>query len=84
VTNEDVDIIETNIIFATEVKVIVKIRKSTSYGNPNPEYKLAEVAGVVIRSDISNEEINKDIVEKIQYDALLAVGDYEQNIKRND
>jgi len=83
-TNEDVDIIETNIIFATEVKVIVKIRKSTSYGDPNPVYKLAEVAGVVIRSDISDEEIKRDIVRKIEYNALLAVGDYEQNMKKND
>jgi len=77
-TNEDVDIIETNIIFATEVKVIVKIRKSTSYGNPNPGYKLAEVAGVVIRSD--DEETKRDIVRKIEYDALLAVEDYEKKM----
>lgn len=77
---EEVDVIETSIMFAVDIKVNVKVRKTTSYGNPKPEYKLAEVANVAIQSDVF-DETKMDIMRKIQDEALGAVKEYEESLK---
>ena len=45
-------VIETNTMFAVDVVINVKVRKTTSYGNPQPEYKCAEIGGVSIPIDV--------------------------------
>ena len=78
---EDVDVIETNIMFAVDIKVNVKVRKTTSYGNPQPEYKLAEVANVGIQSGVFDESENMDVIRNIREEAFAAVKEYEDSIK---
>ena len=78
---EETDVIETNIIFATEVKVDAKVRKVTTYGNPEPEYKLVEIAGVSIDSDILDDEDNKKIVKVLREIVLDKVKIYEKDLK---
>jgi len=76
-----VDVIETNVMFAVDVVVNVKVKKTTSYGNPNPEYKLAEVVGVAIPSDVFDESTKMDIIRNIREDAFAAVKKYEEDFK---
>ena len=80
---EEVDVIETNIMFAVDIKVNVKVRKTTSYGNPQPEYRLAEVANVVFKSDVFDEDTKIDIVRNIQEEAFAAVHKYEKEVTKN-
>ena len=83
---EEVDIIETNIMFGVDIKVNVKVRKTTSYGNLQPEYKLAEVAGVAIQSDMLDEntkiDIRKNIIKNIREEAFVVVKEYEEDLKK--
>lgn len=71
--DENVDIIETYVMFATEVKVNVKVRKTTPYGSPESEYKLVEIAGVPNPFDVFDENVGMDILGKIREEALIAV-----------
>lgn len=80
---EIVDVIKTNIMFGVNIKVNVKVKKTTSYGNPQPEYKLAEVANVAIQSDVFDEDTKMNIVRNIQEEAFVAVKDYEYSIKKD-
>ena len=80
---EEVDVIETNIMFGVDVNVNVKVRKTTSYGNPHPEYKLAEVVGVVFQSDVLDEDTKMSIVRNIQEEAFAAVKKYEKEIAKD-
>ena len=78
---EEVDVIETNIMFAVDIKVNVKVRKTTTYGNPQPEYKLAEVVGVgIFELDWNTKD---DIIQSIQREAFVAVKEYEDSIKKD-
>ena len=79
---EVVDVIETNIMFAVDINVNVKVRKVTSFGNPQPEYELAEVANVAIQSDIFDEDTKMDIVRNIREEAFAAVHKYEKEIAK--
>ena len=81
--NEEVDVIETNIMFAVDIKVNVKVRKVTSYGNLRPEYKLAEVANVAIHSDVFDESTKMNIVRNIREEAFDAVHEYEKEITKD-
>ena len=81
--NEEVDVIETNIMFAVDIKVSVKVRKTTSYGNPRPEYKLAEVANVGIQSGVFDESENMDVIRNIRDKAFVAVEEYEKEITKD-
>lgn len=80
-TNECADVIETNIIFATEVKVNVKVRKVTRYGSTQPEYDLIEIAGIHMGADVLDLEVNKDIVMVIKGEALKAIKNAEKRLK---
>ena len=78
--DKNVDIIKTYIMFATDITVNVKVRKTTSYGNPKPEYELAEVGGVAIPDDM--DWTTKDsIIKNIQKEAFDAVEKYESGMK---
>jgi len=77
---EETDVIETNIMFATEVKVDAKVRKVTTYGSQQPEYKLVEIAGISIDSDILDED-NKKIVKVLREIVLDKVKIYEKDLK---
>ena len=78
---EETDVIETNIMFATEVKVDAKVRKVTTYGSQQPEYKLVEIAGISIDSDILDDEDNKKIVKVLREIVLDKVKIYEKDLK---
>ena len=80
---EEVDIIETNIMFGVDIKINVKVRKTTSYGNPQPEYKLAEAANVAVQWDVFDESTKMSIVRNIQEEAFAAVKKYEDSIKKD-
>ena len=73
----DVDVIEKYVLFATEVKVNVKVRKTTSHGNQS-EYVLAEIAGVAIESISFDMTAKIDILKKIKEEAFVAVKKYEE------
>lgn len=78
---KEVDIIETNIMFAVDIKVNVKVRKTTLYGNSEPKYILAEVAGVgVFELDLSTKD---DIIRNIQREAFAAVKEHEDSIRKD-
>ena len=78
---EDIAVIETNIMFGVDIKVNVKVRKTTSYGNPQPVYELAEVANVAIQLDVFDEGTKMDIVRNIREEAFDAVKKYEEGLK---
>jgi len=79
--DKNVDVIETYVMFATEVKVNVKVRKTTSYGSSEPEYELAEVAGIPNPFVVLDENTGMDVLGKIREEALNAVKKYESEIK---
>ena len=78
--DKNVDVIATYIMFAVDVKVNVKVKKTTSYGNSEPEYTLAEVGGVVIPDDI-DWSTKDSIIKNIEEGAFGAVKEYEKEIK---
>ena len=81
---EDVVVIETNIMFDVDIKVNVKVKKITSYANSQPQYKLVQMAGVIIQSDESDETPKmKDIIRNIEDEAFLAVRKHEREIYEN-
>ena len=81
--NEDkVDVIETNIMFGTEVKIYAKIKKVTTYGNAQSEYKLIEVAGVSIDSDILDDEDNRKIAKVLREILIDKVKAYDEEMKK--
>ena len=80
---EEVDIIETNIMFAVDIKVNVKVRKTTLYGNSEPKYILAEVANVGIQSGVFDESENMDVIRNIRDKAFVAVEEYEKEITKD-
>ena len=78
--DKNVDVIKTYIMFATEVKVNVKMKKTTSYGNPEPEYSLAEVGGVSIPDELA-WSTKDNIIKNIEEEAFDAVKEYKLEIK---
>lgn len=75
-------VIETNTMFAVDVVVNVKVRKTTSYGNQQPEYKCAEIAGIAIPADGMDWSTKDKIIKNIQNEALIAVKKYEEEIMK--
>jgi len=83
IVDGDVDVIETHILFGVDVKINVKVRKTTSYGNPESEYQLAEIAGVTIPSNVVFDEgIKMDVIRNIREIAFIAVKKSEEKYKR--
>jgi len=73
-------VIKTNTMFAVDIVVNVKVNKSTSYGNPEPEYELAEVAGVgIFELDWSTKD---SIISNIQKEAFDKVKKCEEEIRK--
>ena len=68
-------------MFATEVKVNVKVRKTTSYGSPESEYNLVEIAGVPNPFVVFDENVGRDVLGKIREEALAMVKKYESEMK---
>ena len=75
-------IIETNTMFAVDVVVNVKVRKTTSYGNPKPGYKCAEVARVSIPEDGMDWSTKDTIIKNVQREALERVKKHEEEIRK--
>ena len=81
---ENVEVIETNIIFGADISVNVKVRKTISYGDSQPQYTLAEIAGVVVPVDGLDCSIENDIVSNICKDIFSKVKEYEKNFKEGE
>ena len=81
---ECVDVIETNIIFAVDISVNVKVRKTTSYGSSQPQYTLAEIAGVAVPVDGLDCSIENDIINNICKEIFSKVKEYEKNFKEGE
>ena len=79
---QHVDVIETSTMFAVDVVVNIKVRKTTSYGNPEPKYKCAEIAGVRIPEDGLDWSTKDHIIKNIQREALERVKKHEEEIKK--
>ena len=79
-----IDVIETNIIFGVDITVNVKVRKTTSYGDSQPQYTLAEIVGVVVPVDGLDCSIENDIVSNIWKDIFSKVKEYERNFKEGE
>ena len=77
-------VIETNTMFAVDVVVHVKVRKTTSYGNPKPEYRCAEIDGVSIPIDVFDWSTKDIIMKNIQREALERVKKHEEEIKKEE
>ena len=77
-----VDVIETNIMFAVDVVVNIKVKKTTSYGNPEPKYECAEIANVCIPDDELDWSTKDHIIRNIQSEALEQVKKHEEDIMR--
>ena len=78
--DEQVIITKTDIMFAVDIVVNVKVRKTTSYGNQQPEYSLAEVAGAgVFELDWSTKD---NIIQNIQKEAFNKVKKHEEDIMK--
>ena len=75
-------VIETNTMFAVDVVVNIKVRKTTSYGNPKTEYKCVEVAGVSIPADGFDWNIKDNIIRNIQKEAYDMVKKHEEDIMK--
>lgn len=75
--NLGTDIIETNVMFSTEVTINVKMKKVTRYGDSQPKYKFVEVAGIV--TDDVNDVIGIGVLEKIKRKGLNAIKKYEDD-----
>ena len=82
IEDKHVVIIKTNTMFAVDIVVNVKVRKTTSYYNPKPEYKCAEVAGVGVPEDGFDWDIKDTIIRKIQKQAYDKVKKHEEEIKK--
>lgn len=76
--NLDTDIIETYVMFSTEVTINVKMKKVTKYGDLQPEYKFVEVAGIL--TDDCNDAIDIGILGRIKQIALSAIKKYEDEL----
>ena len=77
-------IIETNTMFTVDVVVNVKVKKTTSYGNPQPEYKCAEIGGVSIPIDVFDWSTKDIIMKNIQKEALERVKKHEEEIMKEE
>lgn len=77
--DEDVTIIETYVMFGTDITINVKMKKVTTYGSSDSEYKIVEIAG--IPADEIAEDNGLDIVGKIREKALHSIKKYEDEIK---
>ena len=78
--DKNVDVIKTHIMFAVDIKVNVKVKKTTSYGSSEPEYILAEVGGVVIPDGL-DWSTKDNIIRNIEEKAFDAVEKYESGMK---
>lgn len=78
--DKNVDIIETYVMFSTDVTINLKMRKVSRYGSLQPEYELVEVAGVGI-DEINDDAIRIIVLEKIRIEALRLIKKYESEIK---
>ena len=75
-------VIETNMMFAVDIVVNVKVRKTTSYGNPEPKYECAEIGGVIIPIDAFDWSTKDIIMKNIQKEALERVKKHEEDIMK--
>lgn len=75
--NENTDIIETHVVFSTDVTINIKMKKVTRYGDLQPKYEFVEVAGIV--TDDVNDVIGICVLEKIKRKALNAIKKYEDD-----
>ena len=77
--DENVDIIETYVMFSTDISINVKMKKVTRYGSSESEYKFVEIAG--ISGDEIVENSGMDVLGKIREKALYSIKEYEDEIK---
>lgn len=78
--DKSVDVIETCIIFAVNILVNVKVRKTVLYGDSEPEYKLVKIGRVIIPDEL-DWETNDSIVKDISKEVFDKVKEYEIEIK---
>ena len=78
--DKNVLVIETCDMFAVDIKVNIKVKKTTSNGNSEPVYNLAEVGGVVISDELDWSTKDK-IIKNIKEEAFGAVKKYESEMK---
>ena len=76
--NENTDIIETCVVFSTDVTINIKVKKNTTYGNLHPEYKIVEVAGII--TDDSIDVVNIGLFGRIKEKALSAIIKYQDEL----
>ena len=77
--DENVDIIETYVMFSTDVTINVKMKKVTKYGNSESQYKFVVVADIPISESI--DDVGSDVLGKIREKALNSIRKYEDEIK---
>ena len=80
--SEEVEIIETGIVFAVKVEVEAKVKKATMYGNPTPEYKLLSLAGVDMRKVEDERDLTMEMVRAITRNVISKVKEYEIKLKK--
>ena len=80
--SEEVEIIETCIVFAVKVEVEAKVKKATMYGNPTPEYKLLSLAGVDMRKVEDERDLTMEMVRAITRNVISKVKEYEVKLKK--
>jgi len=80
--SEEVEIIETGIVFAVKVEVEAKVKKATMYGNPTPEYKLLSLAGVDMRKVEDERDLTMEMVRAITRNVISKVKEYEVKLKK--
>jgi len=80
--SEEVEIIETGIVFAVKVEVEAKVKKATMYGNPTPEYKLLSLAGVDVKEDEDVSDLTMEVVGAITRNVISKVKEYEIKLKK--
>jgi len=82
--NEEIEIIETGIVFAVKVEVEAKVKKVTMYGNPTPEYKLLSLAGVDMRKVEDERDLTMEMVRAITRNIISKVKEYEEEIRKGN
>jgi len=79
---EEVEIIETGIVFTVKVEVEAKVKKATMYGNPTLEYKLLSLAGVDMKKVEDERDLTMEMVRAITKNIISKVKEYEIKLKK--
>jgi len=82
IKNEEVEIIETNIVFATKVKVEAKVKKVRTYGSNQPEYKLLSLAGVDMKKVEDERDLAMEMIRAITKDVFNRIKKYEEELQK--